>query len=88
MNSWCSVAAEAREVEHERLVAPPGDVVRRGLDVVREVRAPRRRLRDLEQDAGREDALLLEAGEVHGLDAGELGDGRHGLREPPGWTGG
>src|SRR5215207_8280148 len=77
--------AEAREVEEQCLVPPRRHVVRGRLDVVGEVRPPRRRLRDLEQDARREHALLLETGEMHGLDAAELGDGRHG-RHRLRWT--
>ena len=53
--------AEVGQVEQQRLVAPVVDVVGRGVDLVGQVLAPRRRLRDLEQQAGREDALALEA---------------------------
>ena len=65
--------AEPGEVEHQRLVAPRRDVVRGRLDVVGQVLPPGRRLRDLQQDAGREDALLLEAGEMERRVRGEAG---------------
>src|SRR3954451_16506929 len=61
------VLAEPGEVQHQRLVAPCPDVLQRPADVVREVLAARRGLRHLQQDPGREDALLLEAVEIDGL---------------------
>ena len=63
-----SICASSRHVE---------DVVRRRVDLVGEVLAARRRLGDLEQEAGREDALALEAPEVDRLDADQLVDRRH-----------
>jgi len=70
--------AEAREVEEERLVAPVHDVHERRADLVGEVLPPRPRLRHLEQEAGREDAVALEAREVDRQRSRELVDGRHG----------
>ena len=69
--------AEAGEVEHLALVAPQLDVVRRGAHLVGQVLAARHGLGDLEQQAGREDALALEAAEVDRLDPDQLVDGRH-----------
>ena len=51
MRQQVLVRSEAREVEHQRLVAPVEDVVVVGVDVVGEVLPAGRRLRDLEQDA-------------------------------------
>src|SRR6185369_2372614 len=59
------VRPEPREVEHQRLVPPVEDVGQVGADVVGEILPAGRRLGDLEQDARREHALLLEAVEVH-----------------------
>ena len=72
------VGPEAREVEHQRLVAPLQDVVRRRVDLVGERLATGRGLRHLQQEAGREDALVIEPGEVDGLDAGQFVDRWHG----------
>ena len=71
------VGPVARQVEHQRLVAPHQDVVRGRGDLVGERLATRRRLGDLEQQAGREDALVVEPGEVDGLDAGQFVDRWH-----------
>ena len=49
------IGPEAREVEHQRLVAPGQDVGRVGRHLVGERLAAGRRLGDLEQQAGRED---------------------------------
>ena len=72
------IRAKAREVEHERLVAPHQHVVGVGGDLVREQLPAGRRLAPLQKQTRRERALLLEAREVDGLDAGQLGDRRHG----------
>lgn len=72
------VRPEARKVEHQRLVPPHQHVVGVGGDLVGEQLPTRRRLRALEEQAGRERSLMLESGEVDGLDPGQLGDGRHG----------
>ena len=72
------IRAKARQVQHQGLVAPVEDVVRRGVDLVGQVLAAGRRLGSLQQKPGRERALCLEAGEVVRLDAGQLGDRRHG----------
>src|SRR3990172_3972044 len=69
--------AEPSQVQQQGLVAPRQDIVRRRVDLVGEVLASRRRLGYLEEDAGREHALPLEAGKVDRLDAGQLGDRRH-----------
>ena len=52
---------EAREVEHQRLVAPIEDVVGRRVDLVGQVLTAGRRLGPLQEQAGRERALVLEA---------------------------
>src|SRR4029079_13943747 len=54
--------AEARKIEHERLVAPGEDVVRRRIDLVREGLPAGGRLADLEQEPGGEDGPVVEAG--------------------------
>ena len=71
------VRPEGGQVEHERLVAPREDLEEIGAHVVGEVLTPRGGLGYFEQDAGREHALLLEAFQVDGLDAGQAGDRRH-----------
>ena len=50
----------------------------RGVDLVGQVLAAGRRLGSLQQQARRERALALQAIEMDGLDAGQLGDRRHG----------
>ena len=73
------VRPEPGQVEHQRLVPPLEHVVLGRLDLVGERLAAGRRLRHLQQQAGREDALVLEALEQDGLDAGQLVDRRHGV---------
>ena len=73
-----SIRASSRQVATSLIVAPTwsaSDWRRVG------------RLGDLQQDPRREDPLLLESVEIDGLDAGELGDGRHG-RVGLRWAGG
>ena len=72
------VRPEARQVEHQRLVAPHQDVVGVGGDLVGQRLATGRRLRDLQEQTGREDALMVEPLDVGGLDARQLVDRRHG----------
>ena len=54
-----------------------------GVDLVGERLAAGARLAHLEQHSRGEDALAIEAIEVDGLDAGQLGDRRHGASIPP-----
>ena len=76
------VGPEAREVEHQRLVAPDQDVGRVGGDLVGQRLASGRRLGDLQQEARREDALMVEPVEVDGLDAGQFVDRWHARMMP------
>src|SRR3954447_4483541 len=71
------VGTEAREVEHQRLVAPHQDVVGGRGDLVGEDLATGRRFGPFEQQPGRERALMLEAREMDRFDAGQLVDRRH-----------
>jgi aromatic-L-amino-acid decarboxylase len=60
------------------LVPPHQDVVGAGVDLVGQGLATGRRFAHLEEESRGEDALAVEAIEVDGLDAGQLGDRRHG----------
>src|SRR6188508_1741679 len=76
------VGPEAREIEHQRLVTPHQDVVRIRGDLVGQRLAPRRRLGPLQQEAGREDPLMVEPLEVNGLDTRQFVDRWHGWMMP------
>src|SRR5207253_6894867 len=76
------VRAEAREVEHQRLVPPREDLVRVGADLVGKCLAASHRLTDLEEEASGEDPVVLEAVEMDLLDPGQLSDRWHGLWGP------
>ena len=77
MSSWCSSGPKLARLSSSASSRHISDVVRVGGDLVGQDLATGRRLGPLEQETGRERALVLEAGEVDGLDAGQLGDRRH-----------
>ncbi len=81
---------EVGEVQQQGLIAPLVDVVGGDADLVGQRHAPGGRLRDLQEEAGREEALVFEALQRTLRDALEVLDGGHGLGLPPGrvtrWT--
>ena len=79
IRSWWSSGAEVGEIEHLGFVAPRQHVVRRRADLVGQRLATRRGLADLEQEARREDALVLEAVQMDLLDPGQLADRWHAM---------
>src|SRR5207247_9347409 len=80
---WVVVRREAGQVEHQGLVTPRQHVVRRRIDLIGERLAPRRGLAHLEEQAGGEDALVLEPVQVDLLDPRQLSDRWHGREAPP-----
>ena len=71
------IGPEAREVEHQRFVAPGQDVGRVRRDLVGQRLATGRRLGDLEQQARGEDPHPVETRQEDRLDAGQFVDRWH-----------